>query len=547
MQLTKPPPPLFLDLLKNATVLVVDDYQGMRTMLRNVVKEMGIARVDTANSGKDALNLLSQGKYDLVLCDYNLGPGQNGQQVLEEARLNKYIGLACIWIMVSAEKSSEMVLGAVEVKPDDYLFKPINQAMLETRLQRLVTRKKVMAEIGAAVEEENYLKAIALCDERLQEGNTQPQELLRIKSQLLMTIGAFDGAQAVFETVLKERNVPWARVGMGKVQFAARDYASARMTFESVLEENRMYMEAADWLARTLDAMGEGEQAQKVLEDAARRSPNSAARQKSLAETAYRNGALDVAQMAFEKTIKVSEFSSHKNPAAFTGLAKVLSDQENPERALRVLDQSRKEFANNPEAAIQMAAAESVVYKNMGDTAKAEAAMAVAEQVMSQLEGKVSAEVAMDMAKSYFKLEKKDRAAELLGNVIKNNHENVELSRQVEGIFEREQMGEAGQELIEKARQEVFGINNEGVRLANAGKLKEGVELLRKAVHELPTNQVIILNLAGLLIAQMSREGKDNAIAAEVRMLIDQAIRINAANKKIHEYSAVLDRLMKGA
>ena len=77
--------------LKQANTLIIDDFQGMRTMLRDFVRLMGVTRIDTASNGKDAINQLGNNKYDIVICDYNLGAGANGQQVLEEAKLRKLI------------------------------------------------------------------------------------------------------------------------------------------------------------------------------------------------------------------------------------------------------------------------------------------------------------------------------------------------------------------------------------------------------------------------------------------------------------------------
>ena len=126
--------------LAQAKVLVVDDFQGMRTVLRDLVRAMGVQRVDTAANGKDALQKLKASRYDVVVCDYNLGAGLNGQQVLDEARLHDWIGLSTIWVMVTAEKTPEMVTGVAEAKPDEYLLKPINQGMLQGRLERLLVK-----------------------------------------------------------------------------------------------------------------------------------------------------------------------------------------------------------------------------------------------------------------------------------------------------------------------------------------------------------------------------------------------------------------------
>ena len=89
--------------LRHANILIIDDFQGMRTMLREFLKSMGVTAIDTASTGKDALTQLGGNKYDIVICDYNLGPGANGQQVLEEAKIKNHIGVSTVWVMVTSE------------------------------------------------------------------------------------------------------------------------------------------------------------------------------------------------------------------------------------------------------------------------------------------------------------------------------------------------------------------------------------------------------------------------------------------------------------
>ncbi len=98
--------------------LVIDDFQGMRTMLRDMLRELGAQRVDIAASGGEAVGMLGNHRYDIVLCDYNLGAGRTGQQLLEEAKVRNLVGPACAWIMVTAEKTSDAIMGAVEYQPD---------------------------------------------------------------------------------------------------------------------------------------------------------------------------------------------------------------------------------------------------------------------------------------------------------------------------------------------------------------------------------------------------------------------------------------------
>jgi len=332
--------------LKQSNTLVIDDFQSMRSMLRGFLKGMGVTDTDNAANAREALALLAAKKYDIVICDYNLGHGQNGQQILEEARYKKYIGYATIWVMVTAEKTMDMFMGAAETKPDDYLLKPITAGILEARLNKLIEK---------AVNSKDYIRAIASCDEQLKQHSTNTQELQRIKSDLLITIGDFPAAEAFLANILATRGVPWAKTGLGKIYFMNKNFFRAKEIFQEVLDENKMYLEAADWLSKTLDALGDLEQAQSVLAKAMELSPNAAARQKNLADAAYKNGALDLAQSSYEKAIKLGEHSVHKSSNTYAGLARVLTAKDDPGEALKVLDLSRGEFKDDPDAALQTA------------------------------------------------------------------------------------------------------------------------------------------------------------------------------------------------
>ncbi len=529
--------------LKQANTLIIDDFQGMRTMLRDFLRMMGMTKVCTASNGKDAISQLRLAKFDVVICDYNLGPGANGQQVLEEAKLCDLIGVSTIWVMVTAEKTTDMVMGAAEIKPDDYLLKPINQVLLQNRLEKLITRKQSFGLVEGAINAKDFGAAIGQCDQLLREKIVNPHEILRIKSDLLLKMGDYAAAKTLFGSVLAERNIAWAKTGLGRVFYYTQDYAGAVEMFEQVLRENRMFVEAADWLAKAWEAMGELTKAEQILLDAVKLSPNSPVRQKNLGDMAFRNGSLDIAQAALEKNIKISEFSAHKNPAVYASLAEVFSGKNLPQEALNILKRSKVDFRFNSAAALQTAAAESRVYQKMGQLDKAEQALSTAEQLAEKMADKISPELMVEVAKAQLKLGQKDKACSLLGRVIKNNHENKALSSLIEAVFVNENMGQEGLELVKASRQEVVDLNNQGVTLAKQGDFAHGVKLLRSAVKQLPSSEAVIINLAGLLIGQMSNEGYEDALGAEALALLERAHKLNQANKKYYAYMLVLRRL----
>ena len=529
--------------LKQSTTLVIDDFQGMRTMLMNFLKAMGVTDIDCIGTAKEALAQLAMKKYNIVICDYNLGHGQNGQQILEEAKTKNYIGYSTIWVMVTAEKTMDMVMGAAETKPDDYLLKPITEALLKTRLNKLIEKKLSLEPIEKAAKSKDYMRAISLCDEQLKVHSSNTQELQRIKSDLLMMAGDFPAAKVFLESILAARSMPWAKTGLGKVHFLTKDFFLAQAIFQEVLEENRMYLDAADWLSKTLDALGDLEQAQNVLANAMALSPNAPARQKNLADAAYKNGAFDLAQVSYEKAIKLGEHSVHKNSGTYAGLAKVLTAKDDPEAALKVLDRSRVEFKDDPEATLQTAVIEGMAYQKMGQPEKAGAAFAVAEELMRSQPGNVSAATTMDMANALFKLGQKDKACSLLESVVKNNHENTGIIKMVASAFEEAGFGEEGGDLIKKSSNEVVSINNQGVILASEEKFEEGIKLMKLALQTLPNNDLMITNLCGMMIGLMSRNGKDDSMIFEAREHLERARKINPANKKYNTYMNTLNKL----
>ncbi|MBM3608359.1 MAG: response regulator, partial [Alphaproteobacteria bacterium] len=53
-------------------ILVVDDYQTMVKILRNLLKQIGFENVDSAANGAEALELIKQKPYGLVISDWNM-------------------------------------------------------------------------------------------------------------------------------------------------------------------------------------------------------------------------------------------------------------------------------------------------------------------------------------------------------------------------------------------------------------------------------------------------------------------------------------------
>ncbi len=529
-------------LFSSKSFLIVDDFQGMRAMMREMLKSFGAKDIDMCSNGSEAIAQISKSKYDVVLCDYNLGSGRNGQQILEEAKFRSLIGPSTAWIMVTAEKTSDMVLGAAEYTPDDYIIKPINETTIKTRILKAMAKKEALFDIEKASKAKNYTKALALCDEQLKNAGNNATELLRIKSNLLLSASDYESAKQLFEQILAARDVPWAKTGLAKVYFQTAGYDTARRLLEEVVEENRAYLEAYDWLAKTLEQMGELGEAQRVLVRSAELSPNSVMRQRTLGEIAQKRGDLDIAEKAFRKTLVLGEHSVLKTHHAYLGLAKICSDKNNPAEALKILSSVQKEF-DSPETTLQAKVAEGMVYRKSGDLVNAKKVAQEVAATVKEIANRVPAQISVEAAELMMETGDKESASELLQMAVKNNHEDEKLISQVNSVYTKGNMQEEGKKLVDASRKEVAETNNRGISLAREGKLDDAVEMLRNAKTMLPNNTRILMNLAYVMVLHMQKNGHNNTLIREARESVDRVAKLNPGEKRLSQLVGMLEAL----
>ena len=494
--------------------LIVDDFVGVRQLLRESLRNLGARNIDQASSGGEAMALLVRTRYDVVLCDYNLGEGKNGQQVLEEARVRNLLMPSCVWLMVSAEKSVESVMGAAEHQPDAYLIKPITEGVLLTRLNRVWNKKQVFREIDQAYAEKDFLRAARMCDEQIARNKVHEIELLRMKASLMLKSGEPDKAREAYERVLQQREYQWARSGMAKIRMANGEYEQARQIFQAVIAENRYYMEAYDQLAQAYSAMGQSEEACTILEQASKLSPNSVTRQRALGDVSLKLGNMGMAERAFRKCIAIGEYSVMKSADPYLGLARVCGLKNDTKEALQLLLTAQREFAND-QIALRAKITEGLVYHESGDFRRARKAGDDLEEMLKVITERPDTATCLEMATLLFAVGVKESPVELLCYVIKNNHDNTVLLDDVQKIFDKARMSDEGFALIKSSKQEAADMMNQGVLLWKTGKLPEAVLWMREARTALPNNLRILFNAAQILISHLQQLGFDPILSNE--------------------------------
>ena len=114
-------------------VLVVDDYNTMIRILRNLLRQLGFQDIDDAADGTAALAKMRQKQYGLVISDWNMEP-MTGYDLLREVRGDP--GLARTpFIMVTAESKTENVIAAKKAGVNNYIVKPFNAQTLQNKIE----------------------------------------------------------------------------------------------------------------------------------------------------------------------------------------------------------------------------------------------------------------------------------------------------------------------------------------------------------------------------------------------------------------------------
>ncbi|PSL31686.1 DNA-binding response OmpR family regulator [Planomicrobium soli] len=120
--------------MKSATVLIVEDEDGIRELIRLFLVKKGYRAIE-AEDGYEAMDLLAKETPDLVLLDIEM-PGMNGLEVCEQIRMQTKLPI----LFVSYRKELTYKIQGLEVGGDDYITKPFDFNELEARIRAILRR-----------------------------------------------------------------------------------------------------------------------------------------------------------------------------------------------------------------------------------------------------------------------------------------------------------------------------------------------------------------------------------------------------------------------
>lgn len=517
--------------LSTISALVVEANPGMRTQIRNMLALSGINRVQFAVAAGVAVRRLREGKFDLILCEYHLGEGQDGQHLLEDLRHNGVIPLETLFIMVTGERQYERVVSAAELAPNDYILKPFAADTLLARIQRNLTKREAFMPtyrlIGLGDNPGAIQATIA--------GETQfPNyviDFLRLRAELLIASGQVDEAQAVYKRILESRVVPWARLGLAKTLHLQKHYAEAEALLTQLIGENELFLDAYDWLARTREAAGAMATARDALATAAARSPHRVNRLRRLGEMCLDLGDHETAERTLSEVVRQNKYSDFRDPEDHVRLVQAQLATGNTADAEGTIRDLERSMAGAAKTKLCAALSSALYHGQAGQADKAQAALKQALEAEPAGQG-LSAGLRRELVKACYKNELEDQATEVVLDLLRNapDQQAVQATRQ---LLEAQGRGHLSADLEQRIHVEVKNLVAAGAEKAQAGDYDGAVAEMMSAVRKMPGNTHVLFNAALALLRHIEHRGWNERFAHQARILIDRVRQQDPANARL--------------
>jgi tetratricopeptide (TPR) repeat protein len=517
--------------LRSLTALIVEPQSGMRANMHNMLNLCGINKIDHAVSSGTAIRPLKNKSYDLILCEYDLGDGQDGQQLLEDLRHNKLIPLWTVFIIVTAERVYEKVVSAAELAPTDYILKPFTADTLLDRIGKAIEKRTAFLPAYHLMEHGNLHEAIEICQIGEEKYRRYAVDFMRLRAELHVILGEAEAAETIYKKLLATKAVAWARLGLAKTLFMQQKFGEAEMLLKALVEESSKYMDAYDWLAKTHLANEQLLEAKDVLVEAVAISPHAVRRLRKLGEVALESGDIETAEKSFQKVVTKAKYSEFRDPEDHVRLVRTLVKKGDTKQASSVIRDMEKSLGNLDKTPACRALSSALVQTELGNAEQAAQDLTAAVMACRQTDG-ISNDMKMELAKTCLGHNLEDGASEVMRDVISNTSDDMAVAKAMR-VFELAGRRELADKVVKESRRQVVELVSTGAEKAKQGDFEGAVALMTAAVRKLPENPQVVFNAAVAVLKYLENIGWDNHLGDQVREYIESARRLDPNNPRL--------------
>jgi tetratricopeptide (TPR) repeat protein len=464
------------------------------------LREFGFASVRSAGRILDGRDMIEHRRYDLVICDYHFDNGDDcGQDLLEELRREQMLPYSTVFVMVTGDATYRTVAEAAETALDSYIIKPFSANTLFERLKEARQRKRVLKDIFEAMEARDHERATALCLDRFEQRQLYWLYAARIGAELLLSLGRHPEAKRLYDAVIAAKTVPWARLGVARVQLAQGDLSMARRTLESLLGEMPQYADSYDVLGKVQMEQGRLDEALATYRLAATITPGCILRLQHCGTLSFYGGDADTAIQMLERTWTMGHKSRLFDVLSMMLLALLRFDAHDGKGLAQACDALNK-FANKHPQSVRL--------RRMAQIGNILSGMHEGKSAQSVLQAR---DLLLEVNQPDFDMEAATNMLSLWSRLAPFGVEDLEYSSVVRRIARRFSVSKATTEVlvaavrrreepsgwIREAQAEVMKLAEDAMNHAIAGQPRAAVETL--LAHGKDTGNAKLIEMASLV------------------------------------------------
>ncbi|MEC5160776.1 MULTISPECIES: tetratricopeptide repeat-containing response regulator [unclassified Janthinobacterium] len=528
------------------SVLIVDPNPSMRGNLHNMLNQSSITKIDYAVSAGTAIRQLGKKSFDIILCEYDLGTGsdgQDGQQLLEDLRHHKLIGMWTIFIMLTSEGVYGKVMSAAELTPTDYILKPFTVDVLSGRIGRAIDRRAIFLPVYQLIGQGNLREAIKACGAAESKHMRHAGDFLRLRAELHLDLGELDLAEQLYQEALALKPLDWANLGLARTLFGQQRYDDAHEALLKLIEQNPRLMSAYDLLAKTQQALGQAAQAKKTLEDAVALSPHMVRRLRHLGEVALTADDIVAAERAFKQVVAKAKYSEFRDPEDHVNLVKALVKKGDGGQASGVVRDLERSMRGSPNVEACRAISAALVQELAGNVSAAANELNLAVTALAASKG-LSTQLKIGLVHSCLNNKLDKAASDVMLGLMNDPDSDVTMEQAIDE-FEKAGRHDMAQSVGAHISQQVEELMSDAADQASHGELKAAVLALRQALRRTPSNLQLLQQSVEAILRQLNTLGWEPPLAEQAQHQMHSIRKLDASHPmlaSLHDQYAATQR-----
>ncbi|MBT0587648.1 response regulator [Alteromonas oceanisediminis] len=511
-----------IKLARQSKVLIIDDQALAKGYMKYSLEELGFDNIHYSDVVSHAMQTVRREHFDLIICSYDLKNEQDGYYLYDQLKADGDIAPSTAFVFISADTTPDIVHSIVELQPDDFLAKPFTVRELDTRLSRVLMRKKALKPIYELMERDKPEKALVALENFLSEpSNSEFFPLaLRTKGELLERCGFHQQGSEFYSAILNVQAFAWAQLGLVRCLIKLDRDDDAEKLILSLAFKPDCKLAAYDLLAALQIKQHEFDDALESVVVATEVSPRNIRRHKT---------ALDLSRIvhdyaaqfdAAKRIVKFAKNSIHDKPENYLTVARagidfaMTADETQTHKLIKQTTEYLRQLKSSfPKADIEDQV-KVINARLMYLEDETENAKALLSQLSNDSWDSEPIEGLLDKAKAFHEVGLHEHSLHMLDAIEIRCRKNAEQGDLFMHYVEKEKIEKTA---IQTSPKE---LNNQAVKHYEKGEIEQALTVFRQAFTVMPKNPSIALNLLQATAAEI----KEFGVTANAPKLIKNCI-----------------------